>query len=47
MNGDELLKSLKILQEGKLGLYPSYGLQQTVSISSGKNVFIKAKFSNG
>jgi len=33
MNGYELMKTLQIIQSGKKGFYPTYGLKQLVTES--------------
>lgn len=48
MTGQELLDTLNVIQSGTKGFYPTYGLNQVVSLSaSGVKRFISAKFYNG
>lgn len=48
ISGKELIDVLTIVQSGKDGFYPTYGLKQTVSLAgNGTRRFIKATFSDG
>lgn len=48
MTGEELIKTLRILQSGRRAFYATYGLSQEVTFAkNGTKQFIKAKLYNG